>query len=276
MNDLSKVLTTGGDGMLGSYVNFGIKTNRRSLDITDLKEVRSVFQNHKPEIVLHFAAETDVDRCERDPEYAYFINSIGTYNIALVAAELGIKVVYISTNAVFDGLKNGPYSETDKPHPTNFYGHSKLLGEFAIKELLDNYLILRVSWMMGGGPSKDQKFVSKIINQLKKDGTKKINVVNDQFGALTYAKDLVEAIKVLINEDKRGIFHLPNSGSSSRYDVAKEIVNILNLNIDVNPVNSSFFNLDASRNGNDRLDSSLNIMRSWQEALREYLESEWK
>lgn len=276
MINLAETLVTGSDGMLGSYVDFGIKTNRRSLDVTDLKEVRVVCEKYKPKAILHFAAETDVDRCERDPEYAYLVNSIGTYNIALVSAELGIKMVYISTNAVFDGSKKEPYNEEDKPHPTNFYGHSKLLGEFAVREFLNDYLILRVSWMMGGGPSKDQKFVSKIINQLKKDGVSRIDVVDDQFGALTYAKDLVGAIKILLNENKTGIFHLPNSGFSSRYGVAKEIVDILGLKARVNAVDSSFFSLDASRNGNDRLGSSLQIMRPWQVALKEYLELEWK
>lgn len=273
---LPKVLTTGGDGMVGSYVDFGIKTNRRSLDITDLSEARAVCNFYKPEVILHLAAETDVDRCERDPEYAYLVNSVGTYHMALVAKEIGAKFVYISTNAIFDGLKNGPYEERDKPHPRSYYGQSKLFGECAVKEFLDNYLILRVSWMMGGGPNKDQKFVAKIIRQIKDSQTEYINAVTDQIGALTYGKDLVGAIKILLQEDRRGVFHMPNSGVGSRYEVAEEIVRVLGSKIKVRPVDSSFFKLDASRNGNDTLKSSTNLMRSWQEALKDYLETEWK
>ena len=103
--NLDKVLITGSNGMAGSYVDFGIRTDRRSMDITDLKEVLSVCRRYKPEAIIHLAAETDVDRCERDPEYAYFVNGIGTYNVVQIAKELGIKLVYISTAGVFDGTK---------------------------------------------------------------------------------------------------------------------------------------------------------------------------
>jgi len=274
--DLKKILITGTNGMAGSYVDFGIKTDRRSLDVTDLKEVLGVCYKYKPEAIVHLAAETDVDRCERDPEYAYLVNSIGTYNIAIAAKELGAKLIYISTAGIFDGLKESPYIEEDEPNPKNFYGHSKFLGELAVKGILKNYLILRVCWMMGGGPNKDQKFVAKIISQIKNPQTKEIKVITDQIGSPTFAKDLIKAIKILIQENRTGIFHMANTGIVSRYEVAKFIVETLRPEVKVIPVDSSYFNLDAKRTRNEGLVSKVNLMRPWQEALKEYLETEWK
>lgn len=274
--NLEKVLITGSNGMVGSYVDFGVKTDRRSLDVTDLKEVLNVCQGYKPEAIIHLAAETDVDRCERDPEYAYLANGVGTYNMAVAAKNLNTKLVYISTAGVFDGLKEGPYTEEDEPNPQNYYGHSKFLGELAVKGILKNYLILRVCWMMGGGLLKDQKFVAKIINQIKNPETKEIKVITDQIGSPTFAKDLIRAIKILLQENKTGIFHLANTGIVSRYDVAKFIVETLRPEIKVIPVDSSYFNLDAKRTKNEGLVSKINLMRFWQEALKEYLEIEWK
>ncbi len=174
--DLSKVLTTGAGGMVGSYIDFGIKTTRRDLDITDLNETVKVIKSHKPEAIIHLAAETDMERCERDPKHAYLINSIGTYNVAIAAKEIGAKLVYVSTIGVFGGDSSGAYCETSEPNPQNYYGRSKYLGELIVKGMLDDYIIARAGWMFGGGPLKDKKFVAKIIKQLK---SKEIKAVND-------------------------------------------------------------------------------------------------
>lgn len=273
--DFSKVLITGTDGMAGSYVDFGIKTDKRSLDVTDLKEVLSVCRKHKPRVIIHLAAETDVDRCERDPSHAYLVNSVGTYNMAVAAKELDAKLVYISTAGVFDGIKENSYTEEDVPNPQNYYGHSKFLGELAVKGMSDNFLILRVCWMMGGGVKKDQKFVAKIINQLKNPEIKEIRAVTDQIGSPTFAKDLIAAVKIIISEDKRGIYHMSNTGINSRYDVAKFIVDFLRPEMKIIPVESSYFNLDAKRTKNEGMVSKVNLMRPWRNALREYLETEW-
>ena len=273
---LSKVVITGATGMVGSYVDFGIKTDRRSLDITDLKEVTVFFQKHKPTAVVHLAAETDVDRCERDPEYAYLTNGVGTYNLTVAARGVGAKLIYVSTAGVFDGEKNIPYDEADIPNPKNYYGHSKYLGELAVSGNLDNFIIARACWMMGGGPAKDQKFVSKIIQQLRDPAVKEIKAINDQVGTPTYGKDLIGAIKKLILEDRRGIFHLSNTGTATRYDVAQAIVKMMGSNVEVSPVDSSFFNLDAKRTKNEVIVSREKLMRPWEDALKEYLNEEWK
>ncbi|TSC70639.1 MAG: dTDP-4-dehydrorhamnose reductase [Parcubacteria group bacterium Gr01-1014_46] len=271
--DLNKVLVTGSDGMVGSYVDFGIKTNRRSLDVTDLKEVQAVCRKYKPSAIVHLAAETDVDRCERDSEHAYMVNAVGTYHMALVAKELGIKLVYVSTAGVFDGTKKTSYTEKDIPNPTNYYGRTKHLGELAIQGMLKDYVIARVCWMFGGGPEKDQKFVAKIIKQL--DG-KEIKVVTDQIGSPTFGKDLVAGIKKLLKEDSRGIHNLAGKGVCSRYEFAEAIVKILGKKTKVLPVKMSDFKMDAFRTYNEGMISKISTSRHWKVALKEYLETEWK
>jgi dTDP-4-dehydrorhamnose reductase len=271
--DFSKTLITGATGMVGSYVDFGIKTDRRSMDVTDLKEVMAVTDRYKPNVIIHLAAETDVDRCERDPEHAYIANSIGAFNIAMAAKKIGAKVVYVSTVYVFDGSKKTPYLEDDKPSPNNYYGMSKYLGELAIKGTVNDYLIVRAGWMFGGGPSKDQKFVAKIIKQLDSG---EIKAVNDNLGSLTYAKDLINKIRELVSSHKIGIVHVSNSDFCSRYDIALEIKKATGSLAKISPVNSSYFNLDASRSKSDIMESSRGgEMRGWREALGDYIKTEW-
>jgi dTDP-4-dehydrorhamnose reductase len=268
-----KVLVTGASGMVGSYVDFGIKTDHRSLDITDLGEVLRVCELHKPKVILHLAAETDVDRCERDPEHAYAINSIGTYNMAVAAKNFGAKLVYISTAGVFDGEKKGPYEEGDEPNPQNYYGRSKYIGEMVVRSMLKDYIIARAGWMFGGGPGKDQKFVAKIIKQLDQP---EIKAVNDKIGSPTYAKDLISGIKKLLVADKKGTYHLSDKGVCSRYDVAVEIVKTLKPSVKVVPVDSSNFKLDAARVYSEAMVSKEDLTRPWREALGEYLRTEWQ
>lgn len=225
-----------------------------------------------PTVIIHLAALTDVDRCEREPELADQINAMGTYHMALAAKEVGAKLVYISTAGVFDGTKKDPYTERDIPNPQNAYGRSKYRGEVFVQEVLEDYLIARVCWMFGGGPVRDKKFIAKVIAQLDH---KEIHAVDDQFGSPTFGKDLVAAIKTLILKDERGIVHLANKGVCSRFEYAKEIVKVAGGHADVIPVPASFFKLDAIRTANEGLASRLNLTRPWQEAVREYITTEW-
>ena len=274
MNSLERTLITGGNGMVGSYIDFGTKLDRRTLDVTDLEEVMKVFALHKPATVIHLAAETDVDRCERDPEYAYFANSIGTWNIATAAKKFGAKMVYVSTVYVFDGTKNGPYIETDEPSAPTNYGRSKHLGEVAVQGILEDYLIFRAGWMFGGGPARDQKFIAKIIKQLSQP---EIKAVQDNAGSLTYAKDLVAKIKELVLSGAQGkIIHTFNEGFCSRYDIATEIVKLTKESTKVTPVDSSYFSLSAVRSHSDKMISEAGgTLRPWKEALADYISNEW-
>lgn len=268
--DLNKVLITGGGGMVGSYIDFGIKTDRSSLDITSYEKVLEFLNSKKPEVVLHLAALTDLNRCEEDSKEAYFINSVGTYNLALGARNVGAKMVYVSTDAVF------PNSDSvnrigDMERPESIYGHSKYLGELSVKALSENFIIARTSWVFGGGKDRDKKFIGKFIPQLDNAEAK---VVNDQFNTPTYAKDLVETLKNLILEDKSGVFHISNSGFASRYDMATYVSNFYNKNINIVPVSYSTFGLKNFQKSSGGLKSDLGL-RSWQDALNEYLEKEW-
>jgi dTDP-4-dehydrorhamnose reductase len=270
--DFSKVLITGADGMVGSYVDFGIKANRRFLDVVDLDEVVKVVRQIRPVAIIHLAAETDVDRCERDPNHAYLVNSVGAYNMATVAQEVGAKLVYISTAGVFDGEKDSAYSENDPPNPQNFYGRSKYMGELAVQGILKDFIIARACWMFGGGPKKDLKFVGKIIKQLDKS---EIKAISDAYGSPTFGKDLIFVIKKLLAQDAVGVFHLANEGFCSRYEMAKFIIETLKPGLKLTPVGIDYFP-GAKRVKNEALISKVKLMRPWQEALREYLNTEWK
>jgi dTDP-4-dehydrorhamnose reductase len=274
-NSLKNVLITGASGMVGSYIDFGTKLDRRALDVTDSREIEKVFNTYRPTTILHLAAETDVDRCERDPEYAYFANGIGTWNVALAAKKIEARLIYVSTVYVFKGDDKEPYKEGDDPSPPTFYGKSKYLGEIAVRGLLEDYVILRAGWMFGGGPAKDQKFIAKIMQQLDRP---EIKAVDDIFGSLTYAKDLVAKIKELaVAKTPPKIIHASNEGFCSRYDNAAEIVRVMKSGAKVTPVPGSYFKLDASRSNSDRMISNNGgTMRPWQEAVEDYLKTEWQ
>lgn len=275
MAGFPKTLITGSNGMVGSYLDFGIKTNRESLDVTDLGAVMAAVKKHTPKIIIHLAALTDLDVGEKNPALAYNINTVGTYNMVLAARSVKAKLVFISSTGVFDGVKKGPYKEKDAPNPQNYYGHSKYAGELIIQSALKDYIIARACWMFGGGPERDKKFVSKIISQLKNSQTTEIKALNDVKGSPTYGKDLVEGLKKLILKDAKGIFHLTNKGAASRFDVAKVIVATLRPSVKVVPVNSSYFKLPAVRVKNESAVSRVNLMRPWREALQQYLKTEW-
>lgn len=272
---LPKTLVTGADGMVGSYVDFGFKTDRSTLDVTDFSAVLTLVKKYKPKVIVHLAALTDLDAGEKNPALAYHINTIGTYNVALAAREVNAKLVYVSTTAVFDGQKKSAYRETDTPYPNNHYGHSKYAGELIIQSMLKDYIIGRACWMFGGGPDKDKKFVAKIIAQLKTSDIDEIKALNDVRGSPTHGKDLAQALKKLIQKNAKGIFHLTNKGSCTRFDVAKVIVEVLKPSVRVTPVDGNYFNLPAKRVTNESAISSVNLMRPWETAVKEYLHTEW-
>ncbi|MFA5889074.1 MAG: NAD(P)-dependent oxidoreductase [Candidatus Paceibacterota bacterium] len=271
---LSCVLTTGASGMVGSYVDFGIRLDHRALDVTDLGETLAVIKKHNPKVIIHLASETDTDRCEKDPQLAYMVNAIGTYNVALAAKEVGAKMIYISTSAVFDGAKKKPYIETDKLNPQSYYAKSKFLGEVIVKNILKDYIIGRVCWVFGGGPKKDQKFVAKIIKQTKEPI---VRIVAGKYGSPTFGKDLVAILRKMIVANKKGVFHLSNKGTPSRFEVAKEIMKLTKSKTKVEKVDQSFFNKTDlhKRLDNESMTSKISLMRPWQEALKDYIESEW-
>ncbi len=279
------ILVTGANGMVGSY--FGPLTGEfnepleltdiDTLDVRDLERVQQRLASHEYSAVIHLAAETDVDRCELEPDHSYRTNAIGTHNVALACQAAGAVLVYTSTAGVFGGDgAMGPFTEYDPPCPANVYGASKLAGELHVQRLLSRYFIVRAGWMMGGN-SKDKKFVSKILAQLK-SGRTEISAVDDKVGSPTFARELVLGIRDLLLSQRFGLFHMTNRGVCSRYDIARRIVEFLGSDAHVIPVKSTQFPLaaqrahsEAMRNYNLEL-TGMDRMSAWQDALDAYLE----
>lgn len=286
-----KYLITGANGMLGSALcpilikegneiyptDINIVANMRYLDIRNKGQVKNIVNEIKPDFLFHLAAETNVDRCELESEHAYRTNVSGTENVALVCKKYRIPMVYISTCGIFDGKKQGPYTEHDKPDPVSVYSKTKLEGEKIVQNLLKDYFIFRAGWMMGGS-RKDKKFVAKIIELLEtKD---EISVVNDKFGSPTYTVDISRAMIEVVKRKRYGLYHMVNKGFCSRYALACKIREYSKKdNVVIKPVSSSKFPLPAPRPRSE-VAENLNlksigldgIMRSWEEALKAYLE----
>lgn len=271
MTNLNKILITGGNGTVASYFDFGIKSTRLDFDITDINQVSEFIKKNKPETIIHLAAETDMAKCEADPAHAYFVNTVGTYNIAMSAKIFGAKMIYVSTDAVFPASEKA-HNVGDVEHPESIYGHSKYLGELAVKGLSSDYIIARTSWIFGGGKDRDKKFVGKFIPQLDKS---EVITVNDQFSSPTYAKDFVQMLKQLIMDGKTGTFHVVNLGTASRYDMAKVIVETLNKKPKIVPTSAKTYGLLSYQQASGGLVQDVNL-RSWVESLKDYIESEWK
>ena len=270
--DRNAVLVTGAGGIIGSYIQFGLRLGHRDLDITDGAAVQTAISASRPSTVIHLAAATDMERCEREPQYCWQVNVEGTANVARACREIGATLVYVSTAVVFSGSQES-FTETNAPNPASVYGRSKLAGEFACRDIAPRSLVLRTSWVFGGGPKRDHKFVGKIARSLSAGNN--IRAATDHVGSPTYAKDFVHRMTELISEGRTGIFHVTNSGAPSRYDMAKEIAAVLQPDARIETASYRDFGISADRASREVLTTSLPQLRSWQEALREYLETEW-
>lgn len=291
-----KILVTGAAGMLGSalcptlmkrgYSVFAtdlapVDEGIECLDVRRYRQIEEIVRKVKPDMVMHLAAETDVDKCELEPDHAFLTNTIGTQNVTLVCQKQSIVMVYISTIGVFYGDKPEPYTEFDNPNPINVYGRSKLEGEKIVQSLLERYYIVRAGWMVGGGPKRDKKFVGKIIKRMNE--TTVLKAVNDKIGSLTYTVDFSRCLTDLIKTGYYGLYHCTNKGNGSRFDVAKKIVDFLGrYDVTVEPVGSAYFPLPAPRarsemSRNYKLELlGKDTTRKWEDALKEYIDSYWK
>lgn len=275
-----KILVTGGEGVLAQYIKKSLQNSSLlspghvELDVTDENAVNKYFKKNSPDAIIHLAAKTDVDWCEKNPEKAFLVNSEGTKNIAKACKDIGSLLVYISTAAVFSGEKNIFY-EDDSVSPVNIYGKSKLQGEEYIKEALNKYLILRAAWLIGGG-RKEKKFISYILDQLT-SGAKEIKAVEDKYGTITYAKELSDLIRTFLISKETGVFHFGSKGACSRFDIAKKIVLITKKNVKLLPVSSSYFlnKFSAPRPNREVIGSKkMDFPNTWEESLENYLRSE--
>ena len=246
-------------------------------DIRSVNEMLGLVKEFHPDIIFHLAAETDVDKCELQPEHAYGTNWHGTENIAQICKELDIEMVYISTGSVFDGEKRDGYTESDKPNPISIYGMSKLRGEEAVQSLLKKYYIVRAGWMIGGH-NKDKKFVWKIVQLL--NTKKEISVVTDKTGSPTFTSDFSRGIIDIVGSGKYGVYHCVNKGICTRYDIAVKIAEYLRKkDVVIKPVTSDVFPLPAPRGKSEAMVNNklaqmgMDNSRPWQDALKEYLKA---
>ncbi len=244
-------------------------------DITDPALVIDAVYQFQPDLVIHAAAMTDVDGCERDPDMAFRVNALGTHNIALACGRCGATMVHISTNDVFDGRLGRPYYEWDVPSPQSVYAQSKAAAEFYVRTLLHRFYIVRTAWLYARGGAN---FVTKIIAAADTHGA--LRVVTDEVSAPTYAPDLAQAITQLIRTEHFGLFHLTNSGICSRYDWAIKILELSDRRqVPVEPITTDQWPRIAppplyaplvNFTGN-----ALGInLRPWQEALLDYFTSD--
>ena len=275
-----KILVTGCQGMLGARLlevfasenNEVIGIDIEEANIADLDSISSLIDKVHPELVIHTAAMTDVDGCEKKPESAFKINALGTRNVTVGAKKAGSRLVYIGTDYVFDGTKKEPYNEYDPTNPISVYGSSKLAGENYVRQLLPEHYIVRTAWLFGK-PGKD--FPSWVVAQVKKGSRPRI--FQDQIGSPTYALDLARMIQEISRKEGFGTYHVTNSGSCSRVDQARLVLESAGLETTaIVPANSWLVPLPAKRPPQSPL-VSLNLaplgispLRSWEEATKEY------
>lgn len=276
------ILLTGGNGQLGTELRHlldeqgleYISTDAGEMDITNASETLAFIKELAPTIIYHCAAYTAVDKAEDEgKELDEKINVEGTRNVAEAAKAVGATLIYISTDYVFDGTKkNGLYKTDDQTNPLNEYGRTKLLGEQIVQEIMENYYIIRTSWVFG---QYGHNFVFTM--QKLAENRNELTVVNDQFGRPTWTRTLAEFMTFVIKENADyGVYHLSNENSCSWYEFAKEILK--NTEVNVLPVDSSQFPQKAQRPQYSVMDLSkaeaLGFeIPTWQEALEAMLDS---
>ncbi|MEW5987161.1 MAG: dTDP-4-dehydrorhamnose reductase [Chloroflexota bacterium] len=284
-----RIFITGAAGMLGAAVcrqlagqHELITPTRAELDITDEAAVWRWLREWRPGVVIHLAALTDVDRCQREPELAYRVNAQATATLAAACREVGANLIFLSSIAVFNGRHTRPYLEADAPDPANVYGRSKWQAEQAITAISYEtnsrlsasfaYYVIRSGWLFGGG-QRDKKFVQLILRLAGEQST--IPVVADKAGSPTYVKDLAQGLERLLTAGlPSGVYHLVNNGPPvSRYELAQTIVRMRGLDVAIRPVTSGYFPNLAPRPAMEAA-STLYLtdwLRPWPEALAEYL-----
>lgn len=296
--DTERVLITGAGGMLGNAVFPYFSSRFRNLSATDIDlneswlerldvrdgdALRRAFADLQPTLVLHLAACTDLEFCEVHPGIARETNAEATGEVASLCEEYGATLVYISTAGVFDGTKEGFYTEQDLPRPIMVYGQTKYDGEILAAARCRRHFIVRAGWMVGGGAAKDHKFVHHMLGQIV-SGAKVIRAVNDRWGTPTYTHDFALNLFRLLDSRRYGTYHMVCEGSGTRYDVARAILDICGKSeIELIPVDSSYFagNYFAPRPVSEMMTNAnlraidINLMRPWREALDDYIRREF-
>ena len=280
-----RVLVTGAKGQLGTDVMAELKSNnieavgidREELDIVDAKACEEFFDKANAEkridAVIHCAAYTAVDRAEDEQELSYNINALGTKNIATACKKFDMKLMYISTDYVFNGQGERPWEPDDERQPLNVYGKTKYEGELFVEEITKKYFIVRIAWVFG---IAGNNFIKTMLKLAKERDS--LTVVDDQIGSPTYTADLSKLLVSMIQTDKYGRYHATNEGYCSWYEFAKEIFKVAGVTINVDPVDSSAYPAKAKRPANSRMEKKkldemgFKRLPSWQDATRRYIE----
>ena len=275
-----KVLVTGVGGQLGYDVTKILKERNieyigadlKEFDITDYAAAHRFIIDYRPDAVIHCSAYTAVDRAEDEPELCQRVNALGTENIAKICKEIDAKMIYISTDYVFPGTGEDFYEVDSPTGPQNVYGQTKLEGELAVKDILEKYFIVRVSWVFG---INGNNFINTMLKLSKERN--EISVVADQIGSPTYTADLAPLLCDMVVTDKYGTYHATNEGICSWADFAEEIFKKSGLNCKVNHITTENYPTKAARPKNSRMSKkSLNefgfkSLPVWQDAIARYL-----
>lgn len=276
-----RVLVTGVKGQLGFDVvnelekrgHEAVGVDVQEMDITDAEAVEKVITEANVEAVIHCAAYTAVDAAEDNIDICRKVNAEGTENIAKVCKKLDQKMIYISTDYVFNGEGERPWEPDDEREPLNVYGQTKYEGELAVEKHLDKYFIVRIAWVFG---VNGKNFIKTMLNL--GETRDELGVVNDQIGSPTYTYDLSVLLVDMVESDKYGRYHATNEGLCTWYEFAVEIFKQAGMNVKVNPVTSDMFPAKAKRPHNSRMskdkltENGFNHLPTWQDALKRYLE----
>ncbi len=283
MEVIMKILITGSNGMLGSnllkllpYKVVGFTSNE--LDITNYKNILTILELEKPNIIIHTAAYTNVEDCEVNIDKAYKVNTIGTQNLVNYCIDKDILFIYISSTGIYGTKKiNEPYNEFDEVNPTTIHHKSKYEAEKIVQNHLSKYLILRTGWLFGGDITHNKNFVYKRYLEAKNN---QIMYSDDsQIGNPTYIEDLVKQIEILIKKNQFGIFNCVNEAKNiSRYDYTKRIVKLFDLKCEVKIAPQGMFKRVANVSKNESAVNyklhllKLDIMNNWEKSLFKYIE----
>ncbi|MFO0773143.1 MAG: dTDP-4-dehydrorhamnose reductase [Nitrospiraceae bacterium] len=273
-----RVFVTGGSGQVGRELARVVPADQVYLathqtdDVSDPRIVDTI-RRERPDVVIHAAAMTDVDGCERNPQQAYLINETGSRLVARGAAAVGARLIAISTDYVFDGTKGAAYVESDVPNPKSVYGASKLAGERAVYEELPSTCVARTSWVFGEGKSH---FITFVLNRLRQG--EPVRAVADKFGSPTSTKDLVAAILQLAHANATGLFHVAGTGVCNWVEYAEWIRRTSDVPGSIEPIAFADLQRPAARPAHsaltsERLSGVGIVLRPWQEMVSDYLQT---
>ncbi len=282
----NKILVTGAKGQLGFDCIRELKKRGyqdvmgidiEDLDITNEDAVYKFIENYHPSVVMHNAAWTAVDKAEENPQRVYEVNALGTKYIAEACKKVNAKLVYISTDYVFDGLGTTPFEVDDHRSGLSVYGKTKAQGEDFVISILDKFFIVRISWVFG---LNGNNFVKTML-RLAQNGKKELNVVCDQIGSVTYTYDLSKVLCDMIETKKYGIYHATNEGFLSWFDFAVEIFNLAGVDVKVNPVTTEEYlklipqqakrPLNSRMSKDSLIQAGFSLLPNWKDALKRYL-----